>query len=99
MHAIEYCWLNALRTGQAVRLSAAGRSLRAVRHACAQCPCRDPAGGTARAGRAGRRPDAMHEDAGIQLRVLNNLWAIWDVVITSTLGFSGIRLRNARRRP
>lgn len=40
---------------------------------------------------------ALHEEAGIQLRVLDNLWPFWDEVITSTLEFSGIRLRNARR--
>ncbi|HWS31977.1 MAG TPA: hypothetical protein VN408_04455, partial [Actinoplanes sp.] len=27
-----------------------------------------------------------------------NLWPFWDQVITSTAGFSGIRLRNARPR-
>jgi uncharacterized protein DUF6886 len=41
----------------------------------------------------------LHRDAGIQLRILGNLWEFWDAVITSTLGFSGIRLRNARPRP
>ncbi len=40
----------------------------------------------------------LHADAGIQLRVLDNLWEFWDAVTTSTLGFSGIRLRNARPR-
>ncbi|WP_407676936.1 DUF6886 family protein [Phytohabitans aurantiacus] len=33
-----------------------------------------------------------------QLRVLDNLWPFWECVIISTLGFSGIRLRNARPR-
>jgi hypothetical protein len=41
----------------------------------------------------------LHEQAGIQLRVLPNLWPFWDAVVASTLGFSGIRLRNARPRP
>jgi len=36
-----------------------------------------------------------HAAAGIQLRILPNLWEFWDEVIVSTLGFSGIRLRNA----
>jgi hypothetical protein len=40
-----------------------------------------------------------HAEAGIQLRVLDNLWAFWDAVITSSVGFSGIRLRNAKPRP
>ncbi|MEO3755349.1 DUF6886 family protein [Streptomyces sp. B6B3] len=41
----------------------------------------------------------LHREAGIQLRVLDNLWEFWDAVVDSTLGFSGIRLRNARPRP
>ncbi|MDH2426136.1 DUF6886 family protein [Sphaerisporangium sp. TRM90804] len=41
----------------------------------------------------------LHDDAGIQLRVLDNLWGFWDAVTAGTLGFSGIRLRNARPRP
>jgi hypothetical protein len=39
----------------------------------------------------------LHRDAGIQLRVLGNLWEFWDAVTASTLGWSGIRLRNARK--
>lgn len=39
----------------------------------------------------------LHEEAGIQLRVLDNLWRFWNEVTASTLEFSGIRLRNARR--
>jgi hypothetical protein len=41
----------------------------------------------------------LHARAGIQLRLLDNLWPFWDEVITSTVGFSGIRLRNAKPRP
>jgi hypothetical protein len=41
----------------------------------------------------------LHEEAGIQLHLLDNLWAFWNAVITSTVDFSGIRLRNARPRP
>jgi hypothetical protein len=40
-----------------------------------------------------------HAEAGVQLRVLDNLWPFWDAVTTSTLSFSGIRLRNAKSRP
>jgi hypothetical protein len=42
---------------------------------------------------------ARHAAAGIELRVVENLWPLWDRVIESTLEFSGIRLRNARPRP
>jgi hypothetical protein len=42
---------------------------------------------------------SLHERAGIQLRLLPHLHDFWDEVITSTVEFSGIRLRNARPRP
>ncbi len=42
---------------------------------------------------------ACHAAAGIQLRVLDNLWPFWDRLTASTLSFSGIRLRNAKPRP
>ena len=38
---------------------------------------------------------ARHERAEIELRVLPNLWPLWDEVVASTLEFSGMRLRNA----
>ena len=38
---------------------------------------------------------ARHEAAGIELRAENDLPALWKRVISSTLDFSGIRLRNA----
>jgi hypothetical protein len=40
-----------------------------------------------------------HADLGIELRMVENLWPLWDRVIASTLCFSGIRLRNAAPRP
>jgi hypothetical protein len=40
-----------------------------------------------------------HEQAGIELRTLPNLWPTWDEVVGSTLEFSGMRLRNALPRP
>ena len=39
---------------------------------------------------------ALHEEAGIQLRVLRRLHDFWAAVTTSTLEWSGIRLRNAQ---
>jgi hypothetical protein len=39
---------------------------------------------------------AVHQDAGIELRVLPNLWPLWNDVVASTLEFSGMRLRNAQ---
>ena len=42
---------------------------------------------------------ARHADAGIELRMVDNLWPLWERVVASTLEFSGIRLRNAKPRP
>jgi len=36
-----------------------------------------------------------HERAAIELRVLPNIWPLWNEVAASTLEFSGMRLRNA----
>jgi hypothetical protein len=39
----------------------------------------------------------LHRDAGIELRVVPRLLELWDDGIASTLEFSGMRLRYARR--
>ncbi|MBW4722127.1 DUF6886 family protein [Saccharothrix obliqua] len=39
---------------------------------------------------------ALHERAGIELRVLPRLWSFWAEVTGRSLEFSGIRLHNAR---
>ena len=38
---------------------------------------------------------ARHEQSGIELRDVPNLWPVWNRVVSSTLEFSGIRLHNA----
>ncbi|GAA0507528.1 hypothetical protein Ade02nite_50230 [Paractinoplanes deccanensis] len=100
VHAIEYAWWDALRTtklygyrlpaGPFRPIGAAGEPHAEV----ATEPVRplgppEPVGDLI----------ACHAAAGIQLRLLDNLWPFWDQVITSTVGFSGIRLANARPRP
>jgi hypothetical protein len=40
-----------------------------------------------------------HDEAGIELRAVPNLWPIWNRVVASTLEFSGIRLHNAAPLP
>ena len=37
----------------------------------------------------------LHEEAGIELRALENLWPLWNEIVASSLEFSGMRLRNA----
>lgn len=99
VHAVEYSWLDALRTAKlfAYRLPAAPfRPIGTpVSHAQVATEPVEPLGPAEEVGDL----FSLHEEAGIQLRVLPNLWPFWDAVITSTLGFSGIRLRNARPRP
>jgi hypothetical protein len=40
---------------------------------------------------------ARHAEAGVELRIARSLYPLWDKVISTTLDFSGIRLRNAVR--
>jgi len=37
-----------------------------------------------------------HAESRVELRIVGELWPLWDRVVASTLEFSGIRLRNAR---
>lgn len=99
VHAIEYSWLEAMRTVRlyAYRLPAADFhpigtpvpnahvSTKTVEPIAAPEPVGDLL--------------HLHEECGIQLRVLNNLWPYWDAVVSTTMSFSGIRLRYARQRP
>ena len=39
--------------------------------------------------------EPLHAGAGIELRVVPSLLPLWERVVAATLGFSGIRLRNA----
>jgi hypothetical protein len=101
VHAVEYGWLDAMRSTKlyAYRLPAAPfhpiASPGAEPHAMVATEPVEPLA----------PPDPVgdlltcHAEAGIQLRVLDNLWPFWDQVVTSTLSFSGIRLHNAKPRP
>ncbi len=95
VHAIEYRWLDAMRTTRlyAYRLPAGlfGPIGAPDPHAVVATVPVVPLGPPEPVGDLLR----LHEDAGIQLRVLPDLWPFWDAVILSTLRFSGIRLRNA----
>ncbi len=96
VHAVEYGWLEAIRTVElyAYRLPAAQFRPFAEDdpYALVATEPVEPLGPPDRVGDLFE----LHEQAGIQLRVLPNLWPFWDQVTASTLGFSGIRLRNAR---
>ena len=98
VHAVEYGWLEAIRTVRlyAYRLPAdrfrpiGGQ----VPHAYVATEPVEPLGPPEPVGDLLR----LHADAGIQLRILDDLWAFWDHVVTSTVRFSGIRLHRARPR-
>jgi hypothetical protein len=98
VHAIEYRWMEAVRTARLYAYRLPAGSFVPVGHPepyahVATVPV-EPLGPPEPVGDL----LALHEAAGIQLRLLDDLWPFWDRVITSTLGFSGIRLRNAARR-
>ncbi|GAA1145548.1 hypothetical protein GCM10009630_50240 [Kribbella jejuensis] len=92
VHAVEYGWLDAMRTVElyAYRLPAADF----VEHDAAVVATSEvrPLGPPELVGDL----FGLHDEAGIQLRVLPRLHDFWAAVVASTLEFSGIRLRNAR---
>lgn len=98
VHAIEYGWLERMRTVElyAYRLPAAGfvpfgEPGPAPAHAHVSTSPVAPLGPAERVGDL----FALHEAAGIHLRVLPSLSAFCVAVTASSLEFSGIRLRNA----
>ena len=95
VHAVEYGWLERMRTVRlyAYRLPAA--SFRPIGEPrpyamIAERPV-TPLGPPERVGDL----FALHAAAGLQLRVLPELWAFADAVAASTLEFSRIRMHNA----
>lgn len=98
VHAVEYAWLERMRTARLYAYRFAAEQFR---------PFGDPyphavvsTGEVTPLGPAEPVGDlfAAHEAAGIQLRVLSNLWPHFDAVRASGLRFSGIRLRYAKAR-
>jgi hypothetical protein len=97
VHAVEYGWLEAIRTVElyAYRFDAADfHSFGLYAHAFV---CEHEVRPLGPAEPVGNLLE-LYEEAGIELRVLPSLWTFWDAVTASSLGFSGIRLRNARPR-
>jgi hypothetical protein len=97
VHVVEYGWLDRIRSVDlyAYRLPAdTFTPFGDHEHAVVSTVPVEPTGPPERLGDL----LALHEAAGIELRLVDNLWPWWDVVTTTTLGFSGIRLANARQR-
>jgi hypothetical protein len=96
-HAVEYGWLERMRTVKlyAYRFDAGlFRPFGEDGVAMVATEAVSPLGPAERVGDLFE----LHEEAGIALRVLPDLWPFWDTVTTSSLGWSGIRLRNALER-
>jgi hypothetical protein len=95
VHAVEYSWLAALQTTQVYAYRLPKSSFRpygdSPSHAHVSEETVYPLGPAEPIGDL----LALHEAAGIQLRLVDNLWPWWNAVIESTVQFSGIRLRNA----
>lgn len=95
VHAVEYGWLEQMRTTELYAYRFDAREFRSIgdtAHAHVAETEVVPLGPPERVGDLFE----LYEEADIQLRVLPTLLPFWDQVITTTLGFSGIRLRNAR---
>jgi hypothetical protein len=98
VHAIEYGWLEAIRTARLYAYRLPAQPFRPFGepepHAHVAVVAVEPLAPPEPV------PDLIecHAEAGIQLRILTNLWPFWDAVVASTLGFSAIRLRNATPR-
>jgi Family of unknown function (DUF6886) len=91
VHAIEYGWIEALRTVELYAYRLPAEAFAEHDAAVVATTAVVPLGPPERVGDL----FALHAEAGIQLRVLPRLHEFWDAVITSTVEFSGIRLRNA----
>lgn len=108
VHAVEYAWLERMRTVRlyAYRLPAEPFHPFAEPEPARRDGAPEPSAHVARVPVRPLGPPepvgdlfALHDGAGIELRVLPQLWTFWAAVTGSTLGFSGIRLRHARPTP
>jgi hypothetical protein len=98
VHAVEYGWLERMRTVELYAYRFAAQDFRPFGepvHAQVATTQVTPLGPPERVGDLFE----LYEEAGIQLKVLPVLLPFWEQVISTTLGFSGIRLRNARPAP
>lgn len=101
VHAVEYAWLDRIRTTRLYAYRFAADRFRSfpfdspTPHAFVATEAVVPLG----------PPEpvsdllAVHEAAGIQLRVLADVRPFWAAVVGSTLDYSGIRLHNAGTAP
>jgi hypothetical protein len=92
VHAIEWGWLDVFLRGRVVGYRLPAESFEPYGRAAGYWVSRDPV--EPLEARVLDDLPALHREAGIELRVVPDLRALWNRVASSTLGFSGIRLRN-----
>jgi hypothetical protein len=95
VHAIESSWLGALREARLFAYRLPPETFEAYARAAGYFVSREPVEPV----EVVELDDliARHAEAGIELRIVPELWPLWERVIASTLEFSGIRLRNLTR--
>ncbi|MGW3960430.1 DUF6886 family protein [Amycolatopsis sp. NPDC005003] len=98
VHAIEYEWLPAMQSARLYAYRFAAASFRVFGEHASAMVSTEPVLPLAPPEPVGDLL-ALHASAGIELRLLPNLWAFVDAVVDSSIGFSGIRLGNAAPRP
>jgi hypothetical protein len=91
VHLIEYGWLDRLRSVKLYAYRLPATSFHDIGHAMVSTATVTPLS-VAPVGDL----LALHEQAGIELRLATTLWPWWNEVCQSPLGHSAIRLRNAR---
>jgi hypothetical protein len=95
VHAIESSWLDAMRRATVFAYRLPPETFEKYGRAAGYFVSREPVEPL----EVVRLDDliARHAEAGIELRIVPDLWPLWERVIDSTLEFSGIRLRNLAR--
>jgi hypothetical protein len=93
VHLVEDTWVGAMRTTRVVAYRLAEETFAPDPEVGGYWLSREPVGpvDVVELGDLVLR----HEQSGIELRAVENLWPIWSRVVGSTLEFSGVRLHNA----
>ena len=95
VHAVQGDWLDAVRSERLVAYRLPPETFESYERANGYWVSRKPVTATEIV-EVGDLLD-RHAAAGIELRIVPDLWTVWQQVIESTLEFSGIRLRNLQR--
>jgi hypothetical protein len=95
VHAIECRWLRAMRTVELYAYRFAAEDFAPLGEPVSALVATEPVRPLAPPDRIGDLFH-VHAEAGIELRVMTNLWPHCDAVVASTLGFSAIRMHNAQ---